>query len=272
MALHPTAIIEDGAVLGDGVEIGPYCVVGPHVRLEDGVRLISHVMIGGHTTIGARTVVHPFAVLGGEGQIRGNTGDDAALVIGQDCVMREYVNISVGSKRGHNLTRIGDRCFFMANTHAGHDCVIGNDVTIANGTVLAGHVTVGDNVIFGGLAAVQQFVRIGRGAMLSGLSGGNNDIIPFGMAVGLHSKIGGLNIIGLKRRGVPRPNIHALRHAFKAVMVSEVGSLRERTAAARAEWGGVAEVAEMLDFIEAPAKHKIAPARRRGGAELDDEG
>lgn len=270
MAVHPTAILEDGAVLGADVEVGPYCVVGPNVRLEDGVRLISHVMIGGHTTIGARTVVHPFAVLGGEGQIRGNDSEGAGLSIGQDCVLREYVNISLGSKKGHNLTKVGDRCFFMANTHAGHDCVIGNDVTIANGTVLAGHVTVGDNVIFGGLAAVQQFIRIGRGAMLGGLSGANNDIIPFVTAMGMHSKLAGLNIIGLKRRGVPRPNIHALRHAFKAVMLSEEGSLRGRVAAARAEWGCVPEVGEVLDFIEAPAKHKIAPARRHG-APADDE-
>lgn len=272
MAIHPTAIIEDGAVLGDGVEIGPFCIVGPHVRLGEGVRLHSNVVIGGRTTIGARSVVYPFAVLGGEAQIRGNDAEGTALEIGEDCVFREYVTISLGSKKGHNVTKIGNRCFFMASSHAGHDCVIGNDVTLANEVALAGHVTVGDNAVFGGLATVQQFVRIGRGAMLGGLSGANNDIIPFVTAMGMHSKIAGLNIIGLKRRSVPRPSIHALRHAFKAVMLSEEGSLRERTAAARAEYGHVAEVAELLDFIEAPAKHKIAPARRHGAPVEDGEG
>jgi UDP-N-acetylglucosamine acyltransferase len=262
MAVHPTAIVEDGAVLGAGVEVGPYCIVGREAKLGEGVRLLSHVVIGGQTEIGARTVVHPHAVLGGESQIHGNDATGTRLSIGEDCVIREFVTFSLGSRKGHNLTKIGARGFFMAYSHAGHDCIVGDDCTFANGAQLAGHVTLGDGVILGGLSAVQQFGRIGRGAMLGGVSGANLDIIPFGIAFGAHAMLAGLNIVGLKRRGVPRPAIHAMRHTYAAIFLSGEGSMAERVARARDEYGEVAEVKEMLDFIEAPAKRKICPARR----------
>jgi len=271
MAVHPTAIVEDGAALGDGVDIGPYCIVGKDVRLGDGVRLLSHVVIGGATEIGARTVVHPHAVLGGESQIRGNDAEGTGLTIGEDCVIRECVSFSLGSKKGHNVTTVGARGFFMAYSHIGHDCVVGDDCTFANGAQLGGHVMVGDSVMLGGLCTVQQFGRIGRGAMLGGMSGANLDVIPFGMATGTHAHHAGLNIVGLKRRGVSRPSIHALRHTYQAVLVSTEGTLPERVAFARSQWGSVPEVAELLDFIAAPAKRKLSPVRRRG-PDTDDEG
>jgi len=271
MAVHPTAIVEDGAVLGAGVEIGPYCLVGKDVRLGDGVRLMSHVVIGGITEIGARTLVHPHAVLGGESQIRGNDAEGTRLSLGEDCVVREHVTFSLGSRKSHAITKIGARGFFMAYSHIGHDCVVGDDCTFANGAQLGGHVTLGDGVVLGGLCTVQQFGRIGRGAMLGGMAGANLDVIPFGIAFGSHAMHAGLNIVGLKRRGVSRSAIHALRHTYKAVLGSEEGTLAERVAFARREWGSFAEVAEVLDFIEAPAKRKIAPARRHG-ADSDAEG
>jgi UDP-N-acetylglucosamine acyltransferase len=264
MAVHPTAIVEDGAVLGAGVEIGPYCIVGAGARLGEGVRLLSHVVISGETMIGARTVIHPHATIGGESQIHHNDATGTRLTIGESCTIRECVTLNLGSRKGHGITVIGDRCYMMAYSHAGHDCVVGNDCTFANAVQLAGHVTVGDGVIFGGLSCVQQFGRIGRGAMLGGMSGANLDVIPFGIATGGHAMHSGLNLIGLKRRGVPRPSIHALRHMYQAVVVSEEGTLADRVAAARAEWGQVPEVCEVLDFIAAPAKRKICPARRRG--------
>ncbi|GAA0533311.1 UDP-N-acetylglucosamine acyltransferase [Rhizomicrobium palustre] len=264
MAVHPTAIVEDGAVLGAGVEIGPFSIVGKDVRLGDGVRLLSHVVIGGITTIGARTVVHPHAVLGGESQIRGHNPAGTELSIGEDCIIREAVTISLGSPKSHNITRVGSRNYLMAYSHIGHDCIVGNDCTFANGAQLGGHVTIGDSVVLGGLCTVQQFGRIGRGAMLGGMAGANLDVIPFGIAFGSHAFHAGLNIVGLKRRGVSRPAIHALRHTYKAVLVSDEGTLAERVAFARQEWGSHPEVAEVLDFIAAPAKRKIAPARRHG--------
>jgi len=270
-AIHPTAIVEDGAVLGAGVEIGPFCVVGYKVRLGEGVRLVSHAVIGGETEIGARSVVHPGAVLGGESQIRGNDPAGTRLVIGEDCIIRECVSISLGSTKGHGVTEVGARGFFMAYSHIGHDCRVGNDVTFANGAQLAGHVDIGDYVVLGGLAAVQQFTRIGRGAMLGGISGANNDIIPYAMAVGMHSKLTGLNIVGLKRRGVPRANIHALRAAFRAIFLEPGGSVKELAAAAREKWAEVAEVREICDFILAPAKRQIAAARPPGHHEVIEE-
>lgn len=267
MAVHPTAIVEDGAVLGAGVEVGPYSIVGREVRLGDGVRLLSHVVIGGLTEIGARCVIHPHAVLGGESQIRGNDAAGTRLTVGEDCVIRESVTFSLGSKKGHNLTKVGARGYFMAYSHIGHDCVVGNDCTFANGAQLAGHVELGDGVILGGLSSVQQFGRIGRGAMVGGMTGCNLDVIPYGIAVGSHAMHAGLNIIGLKRRGVPRASIHALRHTYQAVVASDEGTLAERVAKARAQWGSVPEVTEVLDFIAAPAKRKICPARRHGAEE-----
>lgn len=271
MAVHPTAIIEDGAELGAGVEVGPFCVVGKDVRLHEGVRLQSHVVIGGITEIGARTVIHSHAVLGGESQIRGNDPQDTKLSVGEDCVIREHVTFSLGSRKSHGITRIGSRGYFMSYCHVGHDSAVGNDCTFANGAQVAGHVTIGDGVVLGGLCSIQQFGRIGRGAMLGGMSGANLDVIPFGIAIGSHAYHAGLNIVGLKRRGVSRPAIHALRHTYQSVLVSEEGSLRDRVAFARKEWSSFAEVAEVLDFIEAPAKRKIAPARRHG-ADADAEG
>ena len=262
MSIHPTAIIEDGAQLGADVEIGPFCIVGPKATLGDGVRLISQVRISGDTSVGARTVVHPGAVLGGEGQIRGNTATDTRLVIGEDNVIREGVTMNLGSAKGHGVTVIGARGYYMAMSHIGHDCHVGDDVTMANGVLLAGHVEVGDGAIFGGLAAVQQFGRIGRGAMLGGVSGANSDVIPYGMAWGAHAMLNGLNLIGLKRRGLSREHIHGMRAAYRTIFLEMEGSLKERVAAAREQWGHIAQAVEIFDFILAPAKHPICPARR----------
>jgi len=269
MTIHPTAIVEDGAKLGAGVEIGPFCSVGRHVELGEGVRLISHTSIAGNTKIGARTVVYSGAQLGGEAQIRGNDAPAARLVIGEDCVVRETVTMNAGSARDKGVTTIGARGYFMAYSHVGHDCHVGDDVTFANGAQLGGHCEIGDGVVMGGLSAVQQFGRVGRGAMLGGLSGANMDIIPYGIAAGPHAQLGNLNLIGLKRRGVPRENINALRATFRAIFLDNEGSLADRAKHARDKWGSVAEVNEIVDFILAPAKRPICLARRRSAADDD---
>lgn len=267
MAVHASAIIEDGARLGAGVEIGPFCVVGSEVALADGVRLLSHVSITGRTEIGARTILHPHAALGGEGQIRKNDFPEARLVIGEDNVIRESVTMSCGSRKGGGITRIGNNGYFMAYSHVGHDCVVGNNCTFANSVALGGHVHIGDNVTIGGNTAVQQFCRIGRLAMVGGLTGVNRDIIPFGMAFGDHAMLGGLNLIGLKRNGFSRPTIHALRAAFRAIFLGTNGKLMERAAEAKKHWSNIAEIQEVADFILADAKQSICTARLRGEAE-----
>lgn len=272
MKVHPTAVVEDGAHLGDGVEIGPYCVVSGAARLESGVRLGSHVVISGNTELGARTVVHSHAVLGGEGQIRNAPAPEARLVIGADNVIREGVTMTAGSRRGGGVTSVGDRGYFMAYSHIGHDCRIGSDVTLSNGVQLAGHVEIGDGVIMGGLAAAQQFSRVGQYAFVSGLSGVAADIVPYGIAIGLHARLGGLNLIGLRRRRIPRENIHALRAAFRALFRGEDGTLSERARRVAQEWPDIPEVGHITTFILADQRRRIAPARTgdlKGGAEAE---
>jgi UDP-N-acetylglucosamine acyltransferase len=270
MTVHPTAIVEDGARLAAGVEIGPYCRISAGAELGEAVRLFSHVVIEGNTRIGARTVVHPQAVLGGEGQIRNAQAPEASLVIGSDNVIREGVTMTAGSRKGSGVTSVGDRGYFMAYSHLGHDCRVGNDVTLSNGVQIGGHVEIGDGVILGGLAAAQQFSRIGKYAFVSGLSGVSTDVIPYGIAIGLHVRLGGLNLIGLRRRKIPRANIHALRAAFRAIFLEGEGRIHDRAQQAKAEWPDVPEVQDVVDFILADPKRPICPARKRG-AELDDE-
>ena len=266
--IHPTALIEDGARLGAGVDVGPFCHVGPRAVLEDGVRLLSHVVVKGVTRIGPRTVVHPGAVLGGEGQIRGNDFPEGRLEIGADCVLRELVTMNCGSRKDKGVTIVGHRGYFMASSHVGHDCVVGDDVTFANSVALGGHVQIGDGVIFGGLSAVQQFCRVGKGAMIGGLTGVNRDVIPYAMAFGDHAELAGLNLIGLKRRGLSRDAINALRRAFRAIFYGADGDIKSRAAEIRALFHEVKEVGEVVDFILTPAKQNLCAARRRGG---DDE-
>jgi UDP-N-acetylglucosamine acyltransferase len=262
MAVHPSAIVEDGARIGAGVEIGPFCIVERDVELGEGVRLLSHVCIKGPTKIGARTIVHPNAVLGGEGQIRKNDFSDAGLLIGEDCVVRESVTMNGGSRNGGGVTTVGARGYFMAYSHVGHDCNVGNDVTFANGGTLAGHVQIGDGVIFGGLSAVQQHGRVGKGAMIGGITGVNRDVIPYAMAFGDHVELAGLNLIGLKRRGLSRETINALRAAFRMIFQSEGGSIADRARRARETWSTVVEVGEIVDFILADAHQSLCTARR----------
>lgn len=264
MTVHASAVVEDGAVLGAGVEIGPFCHVGPRVVLGEGVRLCSHVSITGITQVGARCQIYPGVVLGGDGQIRGNDFTDGRLEIGADCVLREMVSMNTGSRKGGGLTRVGARGYFMANAHVGHDCRVGDDATFANSVALGGHVTIGDGVTFGGLAAVQQWCRVGKGAMVGGLTGVNRDVIPYAMAFGDHAELAGLNLIGLKRRGLSRDTINAMRQTFRDVFYGGEGSVADRARAARAKFTGVAEVAEIADFILADARQELCLARRRG--------
>ncbi len=264
MSVHPSSVVEEGAVIAAGVEIGPFCHIGARVRLEEGVRLRSHVSLTGITQLGARCDLYPGVALGGMGQIRGNDFTEGRLVIGADCVLREMVSMHVGSRKGGGLTQVGSGGYFMANSHVGHDCRVGDNVTFANSVALGGHVEIGDGVIFGGLAAVQQFCRVGRGAMIGGLTGVNRDVIPYAMAFGDHVELAGLNLVGLKRRGLSRDTINAMRATFRLVFYGEGGKLADRARSARDRYPDVAEVGEIVDFILADAKQQLCLARRRG--------
>jgi UDP-N-acetylglucosamine acyltransferase len=268
--IHASAIVEDGAVLGADVEIGPYSLVGSRVRLGDGVKLASHVVLTGHTELGARCIVHSHAVLGGGPQFRGDPGLEAKLVIGSDTVIREHVTMNGGSVKGGSRTEVGSNGYFMAYSHVAHDCHVGDNVTFANGVALGGHVTIGDGVNIGGLSAVQQYGRIGKGAFVGGVTGVPDDVIPYGMVWGDHARLGGLNLIGLKRRGVPRERIHDLRAAFRFIFHGD-GTLADRAREAGARWD-TPEISDVVAFILADAKRPICMPRRNGRTFADGDG
>ena len=219
-SIHPTAIIEDGARIGSGAKIGAYCHIGPNVSLGDNAELKSHVVIDGNTTIGSGARIFPFASVGHEPQDLKFSGEDTTLVIGDNVMIREGVTINPGTAGDAGNTTIGNNCVFLANSHVAHDCQVGNHVIFSNAVLLAGHCKVGDHVIIGGGAAVHQFCRIGNNAFIGGLAGLENDLIPFGMALGNRAYLGGLNLVGMKRAGIERESIHAARGMFKEIFGS----------------------------------------------------
>ena len=212
-SIHKTACIDPTAKIGDGVEIGPFCVIGPDVSLGDNVKLHSHVVIECNTSLGSGCQVYPFAGLGGAPQHLGYKGEATRLEVGDNAIIRESVTMNRGMPNAGGLTRVGSNGYFMAYSHVGHDCVVGDNVIFANAATLGGHCHVGDGVIIGGLAAVHQNCRVGTGAFIGGVSGVVNDVIPFGSVVGDRAELGGLNIVGLKRRGYDRKTIHEVRNA-----------------------------------------------------------
>ncbi len=260
-AIDPTARIEPGAAIGQGVSIGPYCVVGGNVVIGDGCRLLAHVHVAGHTTIGARTVIHPFASLGTPPQSAKYRGGPTRLVVGADCDIREGVTMNTGTEDDRGVTAIGDRCLLMVGSHVGHDCRVGSDVTFANNVVLGGHVSIGDFVVFGGQAAVRQFVRIGDGAMVVGLSGVRADVIPFGLVQGPLADLIGLNVVGLRRRGAAKADVHRLRQAYAAMFFGS-GTFRERLEAVDAASGDHPLVAKVIAFIRAGSRPMTMAVRR----------
>jgi len=254
--VHPTAIVDKAAQLGRGVKIGPYCTVGADVAIGDECQILSHVVIAGRTSIGARTRIFPFASIGHEPQDLKFKGEASTLSIGTDCIIREGVTMNPGTSGGGLATVVGDRCAFLANSHVGHDCRVGNDVIFSNNVMLAGHCTVGDFAIIGGGAAVIQFARVGAHSFLGGMSGLENDLIPYGMALGNRAYLSGLNIVGLQRRGFPREQIHTLRRAYR-LLFAEEGTLMERVEDVTTEFKDNAVVTEIVDFIRAGGKRSL---------------
>ncbi len=258
--IHPTAIVEDGARLGSGLKIGPYCMVGRDAALGDGVELVSHVVVAGRTTIGARTRIFPFASIGHPPQDLKYKGEPSTLSIGADCMIREGVTMNPGTEGGGMTTVVGDRCAFLANSHVGHDCTVGNNVIFSNNVMLAGHCTISDFVIIGGGAAVIQFARVGAHAFVGGMSGLENDLIPYGMALGNRAYLSGLNIVGLQRRGFTREQIHDLRRAYRALFAAE-GTLKERMEDVAEEFKDHAIVQEIVAFMKAGGKRSLCTPR-----------
>lgn len=260
MSIHPTAIVEDGAILGDGVSIGPFCVVGSNVELGDRVELVSHVVVAGHTSIGRGTRIWPFASVGHQPQDLKYAGEASRLEIGADCMIREHATLNPGTAGGGMLTRVGDRCLLMMGTHVGHDCFVGSNVIMANNATLGGHVKVQDYALLGGLCAVHQFVRIGSHAVVGGMTGVEKDVIPFASAIGNRAELGGLNLIGLKRRGFDRETIHTMRSAYKELFAGE-GSLYQRAEEMSERYPDIDPVQEIVAFIRADTSRSFCKPR-----------
>jgi UDP-N-acetylglucosamine acyltransferase len=213
--IHPTAIVSEKAQLGNNVEIGAYSIIGENVKIGDNTIVKSHVVIDGDTEIGKSNVIFPFATIGLVPQDLKFKGEKSKVIIGDNNQIREHVTIHLGTQYGNMVTKIGSNCLLMVGVHVAHDCVVGDNVILANNATLAGHVEVEDHVIIGGLSAIRQFVRIGKHAMIGGMSGVENDVIPYGTVMGERAFLAGLNLVGMKRRGFSREDIHALRNFFK---------------------------------------------------------
>tara|TARA_B100000686_G_scaffold63352_1_gene67985 strand:- start:734 stop:1516 length:783 start_codon:yes stop_codon:yes gene_type:complete len=253
--IHNSSIIEKEAKIGKNVKIGPFCYIGSKVQIGDDVELVSNVHIEGNTKIGKGTKIFPFASIGTQPQDLKYKGENNSLEIGEKNNIREYVTINPGTEGGGGKTVIGNNCLFMISSHVAHDCNVGNDVVIANNVPLGGHVTIEDSVVIGGNSAVQQFTRIGRLAMIGGMTGVLKDVIPFGLSYGNRNYLRGINLIGLKRKKYENKKIMELDTAFKKIFTSK--NLHENLSKINGEYKGNNLVAEVINFISKDKRRPI---------------
>jgi UDP-N-acetylglucosamine acyltransferase len=245
--IHAMAVVETGASIGPGCQIGPFAVIGADVTLGADVVVKSHAVVTGWTDIGEGSVIFPFACVGEIPQDLKFKGERTRLIVGARCRIREGATLNTGTAGGGGITRVGDDCLLMTGAHVGHDAVLGNRVILANQVAIAGHCTLGDDVIVGGLSGIHQFVRIGRGAIIGAVTMVTNDVVPHGLVQGPRGELDGLNLVGLKRRGVDRADIMALRAAYQMLAQGD-GTFMDR-ARRLADESDNARVREMTDFI-----------------------
>ena len=253
--IHNSSVIDKKAKISKNVKIGPFCYVGPNVELQENVELVSNVHIEGTTYIGNGTKIFPFASIGTQPQDLKYKNEKNSLSIGKNNIIREYVTINPGTEGGGTKTSIGDNCLFMISSHIAHDCIIGNNVIIANNVPLGGHVTIEDSVVIGGNSAVQQFTRIGRLAMIGGMTGVLKDVIPFGLSIGNRNYLQGLNLIGLRRKKYENKLIIGLDKAYKEIFSSK--NLYENLSKINGEYKDNKLVSEVIKFIEKDKKRPI---------------
>ncbi len=258
--IHALSVVDPSAKLGVGVTIGPFCTIGSDVELGDGSELVSHVALSGRTKVGPQARIFPFASIGHIPQDLKYHGEESVLEIGANCLIREGVTMNPGTEGGGLVTRVGDRCTFLANSHVAHDCIIGNDVIFSNNVMLAGHCHVGDYAILGGGSAVHQFCRIGAHAFIGGLSGVENDVIPYGIALGNRAHLAGLNMVGLKRRGFSREAIQEIRRAYR-LLFAEEGTLQERIEDVANDFEKDPIVVEIVDFLRDSGTRSVCTPR-----------
>ena len=253
--IHKTCVIHPEAKISTNVKIGPYTIIGPKVEIGENVEIYSHVNIEGNTKIGSGTKIYPFASIGTDPQDLKFKGEKNNLIIGKKNTIREYVTINPGTENGGGITSIGNNCLFMISSHIAHDCKIGNHVVVANNVPLGGHVTVEDSVVIGGNSAVQQFTRIGRLAMIGGMTGVLKDVIPFGLSFGNRNYLKGLNLIGLRRNKYENKTILELSEAYKKIFSSE--NLQENLSNINGEYKNNKLITEVTEFISKDKKRPI---------------
>ncbi len=219
--IHKTAIVDAKAKIASSAEIGPYTVIGHNVEIGENVKIHSHVNISGNTIIGKGNKIYPFASIGNDPQDLKYNNEETKLIIGDNNKIREYVTINPGTEGGGGLTKIGNNCLFMISSHIAHDCYVGNNVIIANNVPLGGHAIIEDNVVIGGNSAVQQFTRIGKMAMIGGMTGVLHDVIPYGLSTGNRNTLNGLNLIGLRRAKFDNKEILDLSEAYKKIFATK---------------------------------------------------
>jgi len=247
--IHPSAVVETGAVIGPDCKIGPFCLVGAEVTLGRGVDLKSHAVVTGWTEIGDETEIFPFASIGQVPQDKKFTGERTRLIVGKRNRIREGVTMNTGTDGGGGVTRVGDDGLFLAGAHVAHDAQVGNNVVMVNNASLAGHCIVEDDVIIGGLSGVHQFVRIGRGAIIGAVTMVTHDVIPYGLVHAPRGVLEGLNLIGLKRKGVNRADIMALRAAFQTLAQGEGAFLDRARRLKEDEAGESPYVQDIIAFV-----------------------
>ena len=263
-AVHESSIVDRRAEIADDVEIGPFCHVQAGVRIGSGTRLLSHVVVMGNTTIGAANVIHPFAVIGGDAQVRkgpeapGDHTTRNALEIGDHNVVRESVTVNTSS--GVGTTKIGSHNLFMAGCHVAHDVIVGSRCVVANGVQLAGHVTLEDWVTFGGLAGVAQHLRVGQGAFVAAGAMCERDVPPFVIVQGDRARVRALNVVGLERRAIPAESIASLRRAFAALWGSRSDAKSFDEVLASLDRSD-AWVVALVDWLSDPVR-RVRPAKR----------
>ena len=253
--IHKTALVDSKAKLAPSVKVGPYSVIGPNVEIGDNVTIDSHVNISGFTKIGDGNKIYPFASIGNDPQYLKYNGEKTKLVIGTNNKFREHVTVNPGTEGGGCLTKIGDNCLFMISSHIAHDCVVGSNVIIANNVPLGGHVTIEDNVVIGGNSAVQQFTRIGKMAMIGGMTGVLNDVIPYGLSTGNRNILQGLNLIGLRRAKYDNKDILGLSDAYKEIFATK--NLSENIRKLNGTFAENPLVKNVVDFINKDKKRSI---------------
>ncbi|QNT78775.1 acyl-ACP--UDP-N-acetylglucosamine O-acyltransferase [Entomobacter blattae] len=274
--IHPSSIVSSKAQIEDDVYIGPWCSVGPNVRIKQGARLIQNVVVDGHTQIGRNTVFYPFTTVGLEPQDLKYKGEPTQCIIGDDTVVRENVTIHRGTATGHGQTSVGNNCLIMANAHIAHDCLLGDRIIIVNNVVMGGHVHIDHDARVMGAAALHQFVRIGRGALIGGVCGVEADVIPYGSVLGNRARLVGLHWVWLKRNGVSSAEIHRMRQAFRLLFPriekKNQDVFEKRLEQVKNLYSSEPKINEIIEFIQAPSKRGLVRIAKRVDFSSEIEG